>query len=155
MGWFAKICPLGLIFFVLENSHIFQSIIGGFKSQPVSSITIGIVLVVFLLSGVYIACIKVYGFLWMDFLYLMASVKLVLTILTYLPQIILNHQRNSTDGWNIWNVIFDCLGGLFSMLQLIFDSIDLGDLKGGLYGNWAKLLLGILTLGFDVSLKLP
>jgi len=82
----------------------------------------------------------------------MASVKLVLTILTYLPQIILNHQRKSTDGWNIWNVIFDCMGGFFSMLQLVFDSIDLHDLKGGVSGNWAKLLLGILTLGFDVSL---
>ena len=38
------------------------------------------------------------------------------------------------------------------MLQLVFDSIDLHDLKGGVSGNWAKLLLGILTLGFDVSL---
>lgn len=122
---------------------------GGFRNQPISSITKLIVLAVFLLSFVYIACIYLYGYLWMDFLYLMASVKLVLTILTYLPQIILNYQRRSTDGWNVWNVIFDCMGGLFSMFQLILDSVDLGDVKGGLVGNWAKLLLGALTIGFD------
>jgi hypothetical protein len=35
------------------------------------------------------------------------------------------------------------------MLQLVLDSLDLHDLKHGLYGNYTKLLLGILTLVFD------
>ena len=139
---------IGKIIIRISDSH---GDTGGFRNQPISSITKLIVLAVFLLSFMYIACIYLYGYLWMDFLYLMASVKLVLTILTYLPQIILNYKRRSTDGWNIWNVIFDCMGGLFSMLQLILDSVDLGDVKSGLVGNWAKLLLGAVTIGFDVS----
>lgn len=124
---------------------------GGFQQYPISNITKCIVGVLFLSSGSYIVCIYWYDWLWIDFLYLMASFKLVLTTLTYLPQILLNCQRKSTDGWNIWNVIFDFTGGLLSMLQLVWDSIDLDDLRHGIAGNWAKLLLGVITLVCDVS----
>lgn len=122
---------------------------GGFQQYPISNITKCIVGVLFLTSGSYIVCIYWYDWLWIDFLYLMASFKLVLTTLTYLPQILLNCQRKSTDGWNIWNVIFDFIGGLLSMLQLVWDSIDLDDLRHGIMGNWAKLLLGVITLVCD------
>ena len=40
------------------------------------------------------------------------------------------------------------------MLQLILDSIDLGDLMSGIIGNWTKLALGAVTLSFDVSTKM-
>ena len=33
-------------------------------------------------------------------------------------------------GWNIWNIILDFTGGLLSILQLIGDSIDMGDWSG-------------------------
>lgn len=125
---------------------------GGYRTRPVSWITVGIVGLVLALSAGYIACIYVLGWMWIDFLYLMASVKLVLTILTYLPQVLLNYERKSTNGWNLWNVIFDCTGGLLSMLQLLLDSINLGDVQHGLLGNIPKLILGFITLSFDVSM---
>lgn len=125
---------------------------GGYKTRPVSWITIGIVGLVLALSAGYIACIFLLDWMWIDFLYLMASVKLVLTILTYLPQVLLNYERKSTNGWNLWNVIFDCTGGVLSMLQLLLDSINLGDVKHGLLGNIPKLILGFITLSFDVSI---
>ena len=55
--------------------------------------TIGISLI-----QVFCILIKVHGFLWIDFLYFMGGVKLILTIMTYIPQIMLNFQRKSTDG---------------------------------------------------------
>mmetsp|Transcript_9573 Transcript_9573/g.17982 ORF Transcript_9573/g.17982 Transcript_9573/m.17982 type:complete len:425 (+) Transcript_9573:64-1338(+) len=124
---------------------------GGYKTRPISWITVGIVGLVLALSMGYIACIYLLDWLWIDFLYLMASVKLVLTILTYLPQVLLNYERKSTNGWNLWNVIFDCTGGLLSMLQLLLDSINLGDVKHGLVGNIPKLILGFITLSFDAT----
>jgi len=122
---------------------------GGFKKQPVSRITLLIVAAVFVLSAGYIFCIYSFNWHWIDFLYFMASVKLVLTVLTYLPQLLLNFQRRSTDGWNVWNVIFDCTGGFMSMLQLVLDSVDLSDLRHGLVGNIPKLILSFITLIFD------
>jgi cystinosin len=128
---------------------------GGFQSQPISKVTIIIVIGTILVSLGYIACIYLLeGFLWIDFLYLMATIKLVLTILTYLPQILLNFQRKSTQGWNLWNVIFDCTGGVLSLLQLVWDSVDLDDVKHGLLGNVPKLILSFITLACDVSSNL-
>jgi cystinosin len=124
---------------------------GGYKSRPVSWITFGIGGLVVSLSLGYMLCIYLFDWLWIDFLYLMASVKLVLTILTYLPQVLLNYERKSTNGWNLWNVIFDCTGGVLSMLQLVLDSVDIGNIKNGLLGNVPKLILGLITLSFDVS----
>lgn len=59
----------------------------------------------------------------------------------------------ATTGWNIWNVIFDFTGGILSLLQLVLDSVDLHDLRHGILGNWAKLVLSLITLCFDVSMK--
>lgn len=53
-------------------------------------------------------------------------------------------------GFNIWNVIFDFSGGLLSLIQLYFDCLDMNDF-GGIKGNWAKLVLSLITLVFDVS----
>jgi uncharacterized protein with PQ loop repeat len=52
------------------------------------------------ICGIQSMCIlwKVPGFFWIDFLYTMATVKLILTIMTYIPQILLNYKRKSTDG---------------------------------------------------------
>jgi cystinosin len=55
----------------------------------------------------------------------------------------------ATTGWNIWNVIFDFTGGILSLLQLVLDSVDLHDLRHGILGNWAKLVLSLITLCFD------
>ena len=73
---------------------------GGFKTQPLSKTCIAIIGTTIVLSGIYILCIllDVPGFLWIDFLYIMATVKLLLTIMTYIPQIVLNFHRQSTQG---------------------------------------------------------
>lgn len=73
---------------------------GGMKIQPVSKTCTVIVASTLSISLIQVVCIlmKVPGFLWIDFLYFMATVKLILTIMTYIPQISLNFQRKSTQG---------------------------------------------------------
>ena len=50
--------------------------------------------------------------------YALAFVKIGVTILKYIPQIYLNFVRQSTEGWNITQILLDLMGGLLSALQL-------------------------------------
>jgi len=125
---------------------------GGFKITPPSKFTKYILSLVFLWSLAIIALIitKIY-FLWIDFLYFLASIKVFLGIGSYLSQVLLNYHRRSTMGFNIWTIILDFTGGTLSLFQLIFDSIDMHDVRGGIFGNWAKLVVSLISLAFDVS----
>lgn len=84
------------------SSVIFGQVIyyGGLVSQPLSKPCILILLTTVLCSVIYGMCVLLHvpGFLWIGFLYIMATVKVVLTIMTYIPQMILNVQRQSTKG---------------------------------------------------------
>jgi cystinosin len=84
-----------------------------------------------------------------NWIYMLAFVKLGVTILKYMPQVFLNWLRQSTEGWNIMQIILDLMGGLLSSLQLILDANDTGD-WGGVIGNIQKLLLGIISVLFDL-----
>jgi len=85
---------------------------------------------------------------WLDFLYLLSYLKVMITIMKYVPQVILNVRRKSTKGWNIWNVLLDMTGGLLSLVQLIGDCADTSDWSG-ITGNLAKFFLGLVSILFD------
>lgn len=85
---------------------------------------------------------------WLDFLFYLGSVKLVVTIFKYVPQAVLNYQRKSTHGWAIGMVLSDGTGGVFSMVQMVLDSIEAGDWSV-ILGNWIKTGLGVLTIVFQ------
>jgi len=123
----------------------------GFRTSPLSIVTIAFLIGFILASGMYITCILLHirGCRWITFLHSMAVLKIVLASSGYIPQLVLNYKRKSTKGFNMWNIYLDFGGGMLSMLQLIFDSIDLGDLASGILGNWAKLTLGMITLLAD------
>ena len=36
---------------------------------------------------------------WLNFLYLLSWIKLLVTAIKYMPQAVLNHKRRSTVGW--------------------------------------------------------
>jgi cystinosin len=57
-------------------------------------------------------------FNWLDFLYLLSFVKIGISLVKYIPQVILNVQRKSTVGWSIQNIILDFSGGVLSDLQV-------------------------------------
>lgn len=80
--------------------------------------------------------------------------KVVITFQKYIPQIVLNFRRKSTEGYSIWGVLFDFSGGVLSVLQLIIDMILNGMRTGeySLFGgktdafNIVKFGLGVVSV---------
>lgn len=82
-------------------------------------------------------------------LYVLGTVKVFITVGKYVPQAFLNHQRKSTVGWNEKSVLLDLTGGILSFVQLFGDVVNMND-WGGAKGNSAKVLIALITIGFDV-----
>lgn len=85
---------------------------------------------------------------WLDFLYMLSYVKLVLTVVKYIPQVYMNYLRKSTTGWSIINVMLDFAGGVLSITQILLDCWISGHWSG-IMGFMIKLALGVVTLFFD------
>lgn len=85
---------------------------------------------------------------WLDFLYFCSYIKLLITLLKYIPQAYFNYKRKSTDGWSIGGVFLDLLGGLFSMLQMMLDSHNYDDWIA-VFGNLTKFGLGFFSIVFQ------
>jgi cystinosin len=81
----------------------------------------------------------------LPYLYSLGTFKIVVTLIKYVPQAVLNYRRQSTVGWTIHNVLLDFTGGVCSVAQLFIDA-----------GSWAlvvsnfpKLGLGLISMFFD------
>ena len=86
---------------------------------------------------------------WIDVVYALGFVKLIITFFKYMPQVYVNYKRQSTVGWSIWQILFDLIGGVLSIMQLIIDSSLQTDWSG-LTGNPVKLGLGNVSIFFDI-----
>jgi len=89
------------------------------------------------------------GWAWIDVIYTIGYVKLVVTVVKYIPQAWVNYKRKSTVGWSIWQILLDISGGVLSILQLVIDSSLQNDWSG-LTGNPVKLGLGNVSIFFDI-----
>lgn len=49
--------------------------------------------------------------------------KAFISLIKYMPQVKKNYDRKSTEGWSIFNIIFDFTGGSFSLIQNLIDTI--------------------------------
>lgn len=87
---------------------------------------------------------------WLDYVYYLSYMKVVITTAKYIPQVLMNMKRKSCVGWNIWNILLDISGGVLSLSQLVGDAIDLNDVSS-ISGNSAKLGLSAVSIFFDVS----
>ncbi|KAI9724784.1 MAG: hypothetical protein M1812_000060 [Candelaria pacifica] len=139
----------------------FWSIVWGFKvdkrqrvSMPVLGIAFGS------LVGIGVVCMIIAlrgndggndssGWAWIDAIYAIGYVKLIVTFVKYIPQAWVNYKRKSTDGWTILQILLDVSGGVFSIMQLLVDS-SLQDDWSGITGNPVKLGLGNVSIFFDV-----
>jgi cystinosin len=126
----------------------------GFRSQQPSKI-IGTVIVGILVTAVTGLALIGFdvlhdsmGFNWLSYLYLLSYIKILITLIKYIPQVVLNHQRKSTTGFSVWQILLDFSGGALSDAQLILDCMDLNDWSG-LTGNLAKFFLGFVSIVFD------
>lgn len=84
-----------------------------------------------------------------DAIYFMSYVKMTITTIKCIPQVYLNYTNKSTQGWNIWNVILDIMGGAFSLLQLLLDCWDTHDWSG-ILGDPVKFGLGFVSIVYDI-----
>ncbi|KAF9638504.1 Lysosomal cystine transporter [Lasiodiplodia theobromae] len=89
------------------------------------------------------------GWAWIDVIYAIGYVKLVVTIVKYVPQVWLNYKRKSTVGFSIGGMLLDFSGGILSNLQLIIDSSLEADWSG-ITGNPVKFGLANVSIIFDV-----
>ncbi|KAL4979459.1 PQ loop repeat-domain-containing protein [Aspergillus desertorum] len=86
---------------------------------------------------------------WIDVVYALSYVKLVITVVKYVPQAWVNYKRKSTRGWNIAQILLDFTGGVLSLAQLVLDSA-LQDDWSGIVGNPIKFLLSNVSIFFDL-----
>jgi len=86
---------------------------------------------------------------WFHFLYALSFVKLGISIVKYVPQVLLNARRRSTEGWSIDNVLLDFSGGALSLTQQMIDCACAAD-WGGISGDPVKFGLGFASMVFDV-----
>ncbi|KND93472.1 Cystinosin, partial [Tolypocladium ophioglossoides CBS 100239] len=84
----------------------------------------------------------------LDVVYAVGYVKLVVTLVKYTPQIVANWRNQSTQGWSIWQVLLDLVGGVLSVAQQGIDSWLQRDWSG-VTGNPVKFALGNASMVYD------
>ncbi|EAU37485.1 conserved hypothetical protein [Aspergillus terreus NIH2624] len=139
----------------------FWPFIWGFKvsrfqrvSKPVAGLFWGSILAVAVVSWIVLAKSPNNGYdpftwAWIDVIYALSYVKLVITVVKYVPQAWVNYKRKSTVGWSIVQILFDLSGGILSLIQLVVDSSMQQDWSG-IMGNPVKFLLSNVTIVFDL-----
>jgi hypothetical protein len=128
-----------------------MSYYNGFNQLPSKESLLTASIVIFLIILYLLLCLyidsNVFIFLyWLNFI---SYVKISVTMVKYIPQVLLNYSRKSTIGWSITACTLDLIGSTMSMLQLFLDCYDTNDWSG-LVGDIVKFLLGLLSLGFDI-----
>ena len=86
---------------------------------------------------------------WIDVVYTFGHIKLAVTFVKYIPQAFVNYKRKSTEGWSIYQVLFDVTGGVLSMTQLVIDA-SFQDDWSGITGNPLKFGLSVVSIAFDL-----
>ena len=82
-------------------------------------------------------------------IYAISYVKLFITLVKYMPQVLANYRNKSTHGWSIYQILLDFVGGILSIWQLGIDSYLQGDWSG-VTGNPVKFALGNISVFFDI-----
>lgn len=144
---------------LLTFVQVYQTCVYDRGAQRVTpAIKYGCVVVV-VVSVAYAAAVqaRVFGydgvFQWLDVMYFLSGIKLMVTLIKYMPQAYLNYKRKSTVGWTIYNVLLDFTGGLLSLAQLVIDGWSTHDFKG-VVGDPVKAGLGFTSIVFDVLFML-
>ena len=75
--------------------------------------------------------------------------KILCTLVKYMPQVYRNYQRKSTIGWSIEQILLDFAGSILSLSQLFVDASLQADWSG-VMGNPVKFGLGNIGIFFDV-----
>ena len=126
----------------------FQCMVYSRGSQKISKICLIITFAIIIYVVAIGVCKILSIFLWLDFLTYLSDIKILITIIKYIPQAYMNYQRKSTSGWSIWLVLLDLVGGIFSTCQMIIDGFNFNDWSS-IIGNPTKFVISIITYIFD------
>lgn len=113
-------------FKIKENDKISELKILQIGVQRVSNTTriIHGLFAIFIVISTILGIIKIIE--WLDFLYFCSYIKLIISLIKYIPQAYSNYKRKSTVGWSIGNIILDFTGGSLSMLQMVLNAYNYG-----------------------------
>ncbi|KAK4154609.1 hypothetical protein C8A00DRAFT_14299 [Chaetomidium leptoderma] len=89
------------------------------------------------------------SWVWLDAIYAISYVKLIITLIKYTPQVIVNYRNRSTKGWSILQILLDFSGGSLSIAQQSIDSYMQRDWSG-ITGNPVKFALGNVSMCYDL-----
>ncbi|RDW94870.1 hypothetical protein BP5796_00633 [Coleophoma crateriformis] len=89
------------------------------------------------------------GWATIDIIFAIANVKLIITVVKYMPQVLTNWRNRSTHGWSIYQILLDFAGGILSNAQLGLDAYMQGDVSN-VIDNPVKLGLGNVSIFFDI-----
>jgi cystinosin len=89
------------------------------------------------------------SWVWLDAIYAISYVKLIVTLIKYTPQVIVNYRNRSTRGWSILQILLDFSGGILSITQQSIDSYIQRDWSG-ITGNPVKFALGNVSMMYDL-----
>ncbi|KAA8530149.1 hypothetical protein F0562_004858 [Nyssa sinensis] len=133
---------------LLTAFTLFQITIYDRGNQKVSKISIAIVVVAWLSAAVCVfIALPRHSWLWLVSCF--NTLQVVMTVIKYIPQAIMNFRRKSTVGFSIGNILLDLLGGLTNYGQMAVQSIDQHSWVN-FYGNIGKTLLSLVSIFFDL-----
>nr|XP_043616754.1 cystinosin homolog [Erigeron canadensis] len=133
---------------VLTAITLFQIFIYERGSQKVSKTSISIVSVAWL-TVIVCMFIALPNHSWLWLVTCFSTLQVVMTVIKYIPQAVMNFQRKSTVGFSIGNILLDLLGGLANYGQMAVQSIDQHSWVN-FYGNIGKTLLSLVSVFFDL-----
>jgi cystinosin len=133
---------------LLTALTLFQIVIYDRGNQKVSRIATGIVAVAWLSAAVCVfVAIPRHSWFWLVSVF--NTIQVVMTIIKYIPQAILNFRRKSTIGFSIGNILLDFLGGVTNYAQMAVQSIDQNSWVN-FYGNIGKTMISLVSIFFDI-----
>ncbi|CAN0924551.1 Cystinosin homolog [Linum grandiflorum] len=117
-------------------------------TQKISRISIGVVSVVWLLAAAcFFVALPSHSWLWLISIF--NSIQVFMTVIKYIPQVVMNVIRKSTEGFSIGNILLDFTGGVANYAQMAVLSIDQNSWVN-FYGNIGKTLLSLVSVFFDI-----
>ncbi|CAF0828938.1 unnamed protein product [Rotaria sp. Silwood1] len=139
----------GLHGFIVSFITIFQCLLFEHSKQLVSYTTsiLLVIFIVFLFITTILTSVGRIDLLLLIYFY--SYVKLIISCIKYIPQVVMNYRRKSTDGWSIGNILLDFLGGILSLIQMFLLAINYNDWLS-IFGSVAKFSLGFISIGFDI-----
>lgn len=133
---------------LLTAFTLFQIAIYDRGNQKVSRTSVGIVCVSWLTVAICVfIALPSHSWLWLISCF--NTLQVVMTVIKYIPQAIMNFQRKSTIGFSIGNILLDLLGGVTNYGQMAVQSIDQNSWVN-FYGNIGKTLLSLVSIFFDI-----